>query len=40
LKQLDAVIGLVLPLHHHGGCDGRRFWSKTHNTDKKLFLGT
>ena len=40
-KPPDAAIGWVLALHHRGGChDGRRFWSKTQNTNKKLFLAS
>ena len=37
-KPMDAAIGRVLASHRRGGHHGRRFWSKTQNTNKKLFL--
>ena len=40
LKPMDAAIGQVLALHCSGGRHGRRFWSKTQNTTKKLFLAS
>jgi hypothetical protein len=40
LKPLDAAIGQVIASHCHGGRHGRRFWSKTQNTNKKLFLAS
>ena len=40
LEPLDAAIGQVLASHRRGGCHGRRFWSKTQNTNKKLFLAS
>ena len=39
-KPLDAAIGRVLVSHRRGGRNGRRFWSKTQNTNKKLFLAS
>jgi hypothetical protein len=39
-KPMDAAIGPVLESHHHGGSHGQRFWSKTQNTNKKLFLAS
>ena len=38
LKPLVAAIGRVLASHRRGGRHGRRFWLKTQNTNKKLFL--
>ena len=39
-KPMDAAIGRVLASHHRVGRHGRRFWSKTQNTNKKLFLAS
>jgi hypothetical protein len=39
-KPMDAAIGQVLALHRHDGRHGRRFQSKTQNTNKKLFLAS
>jgi hypothetical protein len=40
LKQMDAPIGQVLTSHRRRGCHGRRFWSKTQNTNKTPFLAS
>ena len=40
LKPLDVTIGQVLALHRRGGHHGRRIWSKTQNTKKKLILAS
>jgi hypothetical protein len=37
---MDAAIGRVLASHCRGGRLGRGFWSKTQNTNKKLFLAS
>jgi hypothetical protein len=39
-KPMDSAIGQVLASHCHGGRHGRQFWSKTQNTNKKLFLAS
>jgi hypothetical protein len=39
-KPLDAAIGQVLASHCRGGCRGRRFWSKTQNTNKLPYLAS
>ena len=39
-KPLDAAIGQVLASHRRGGRHGQQFWSKTQNTNKKLFLAS
>ena len=40
LKPMDAAIRRVLASHCRGGRHGQRFWSKTQNTNKKLFLAS
>jgi len=39
-KPMDAAIGRVFASHRRGGPHGRRFWLKTQNTNKKLFLAS
>jgi hypothetical protein len=38
--EQDVANGQVLALHCRGSCHGRRFRSKTQNTNKKLFSAT
>jgi hypothetical protein len=40
LKPMDAAIGRVIASHCRGGRHGRRFWSKTQNTNKQLSLAS
>ena len=40
LKPMNAAIGRVLASHCRGGRHGRRYWSKTQNTNKTLFLAS
>jgi hypothetical protein len=37
---MDAAIGKVLTSHRRSGHHGRRFWLKTQNTNKNLFLAS